>query len=125
MLYVDGRLPRAREDAVATHLEANPREARRIGDYCRQNELLAALAEAIADELPRAGEERLLRLVARHAARARRRRAGVVAVALTVAVVTGLGTIQILHSPRSIAEVASARTTFAHTQPAALTSRER
>jgi anti-sigma factor RsiW len=125
MLYVDGRLPRAREHAVAIHLEANPREAQRIEAYCRQNELLADLGDAIALELPQGGEARLKRLVAAHAARTRRRRAGMLAAALAVVAVIGLGAIQMIHGWRGPTAVASMRTTLTHIRPAALSSAAR
>ncbi len=125
MHYVDGHLSRAREEAVAIHLEANPHEARRVADYCRQNELLAELGDAIARELPRAGEERLKRLVAMHVVRARRRRGGMVAAALLVAVVTGFATIQMIHGSREITALAGASAGMAHAQPAALSSAAR
>ncbi len=116
LLYVDGRLPSARADAVASHLEANPREATRIAAYCRQNELLLALGAAIAIALPPAGEERLKRIVERHAARARRRRNGTVAAAaaLVFAAMIGLAGSGIIHGSKGAVVAARAPASLAN-----------
>ena len=100
LLYVDGHLPHARADAVESHLEANPRDATRIGAYCRQNLLLRALGRAIATELPPAGEVRLRHIVAQHAARVRRRRAGTLAAALLVGAMLGIAGIGFIHTSK-------------------------
>jgi anti-sigma factor RsiW len=65
-LYVDGRLAPSRLWTVGAYLEAIPREADRIFEYCRQNALLRSLSEAIAADLSPAGEARLRFIVAAH-----------------------------------------------------------
>jgi anti-sigma factor RsiW len=109
LLYVDGRLPHAREGAVETHLDANPRDALRIEAYCRQATLLRALGHAIAAELPRAGEERLRGIVAAHVARMeRRRRNNAVTAVCVIAVMLGVAGVEIMHASRSLPAVAGA-----------------
>ncbi len=110
-LYVDGRLPHARDDAIEAHLDANPRDATRIEAYCRQNALLRALADAIAAELPRAGEERLRRIVEQHMARIkRRRRTGAVAAALVIAAMLGVAGIEVIHTSKGGPVIAGSAT---------------
>jgi anti-sigma factor RsiW len=58
-LYVDGRLDRIRAASVEAFLEANPREARRVEDYCHINELMRDLGAEIEASLPPAGAARL------------------------------------------------------------------
>jgi len=128
LLYVDGRLPRSRESAVAIHLEANPRDAERIEDYRRQNELLRELAVAIECELPDAGEARLRRLCDLHVARARRRR-GVVAAVLVVVSMLGLAGIETARTSNGAPMVAASGPTHlansAGIHPVAALARER
>lgn len=115
LLYVDGRLPRAREGAVETHLDANPRDALRIEAYCRQAALLRELAQAIAAELPCAGEERLRGIVAAHVARMeRRRRNNTVTAVCVIAVMLGVAGVELMHASKSLPAVAVAPPDIAH-----------
>jgi anti-sigma factor RsiW len=48
--YVDGKLPEARRQEVASFLAANPQESERMSAYRKQNELLHALFDPVLTE---------------------------------------------------------------------------